>query len=90
LKWYWIVELIENQSVENDNQFAYVLGWFDPGLREPVTHLRAWFFPSYEEALTCAITSLDLGSGKTEPNQKLYKFLEEKIVQGKRIRTSPI
>jgi len=50
--WYWIVELLPGHSPENENHFAYVVGWFDPQLHEPVTHIKAWFFRSREDALS--------------------------------------
>jgi len=88
--WYWIVELIQNHSQVNYKQFAYIVGWFDPVIKEQVSHLRAWFFPTSEEALDCAITSLDLGKrNKLLPNQKLYDFLKSQLNQGRKLRRYP-
>jgi len=87
--WYWIVELLENHLAENDNQFAYVLGWFDPRLWEPCTHLHAWFFSTPEEALDCATASLDVGKGKTKPDQKLFDYLKSQLDRGEKAKRKP-
>ena len=84
--WVWIVELLPSRSQEKDDRYTYVIGWFDPRLWEPVTHLQAWFFTSPEEALACAKSSMIIGKGKTTPNQKLYDFLKTQLDQGKMVR----
>jgi len=65
--WYWIIEL-DNRPLGEDKPFVYVLGWFDPRLWEPCTHLHAWFFSTPKEALDSAIISLEVGQGKTKPD----------------------
>ena len=87
--WVWIVELLKSPINKEDCRFAYIVGWFDPRLWEPVSHLQAWFFSSKEEALACAITSLEIGKGKTKPNNKLYDFLKHQIKQGKKVLRNP-
>jgi len=87
--WYWIVELIQNHSLVNNNQFAYLVGRFDPSKKEQISDLQAWFFPTPEEALECAITSLKTGQGQTEPNQGLYDFLNDQLDQGRKRRSYP-
>jgi hypothetical protein len=84
--WYWIVELLPGHSPENEKRFVYIVGWFDPQLWEPVSHLKAWFFLSKESALSCAITGLEDGKWKREPDQKLYDFLKTQITKGEKIR----
>jgi hypothetical protein len=87
--WYWIVELLPDHSLENEKRFVYLVGWFDPQLWEPVTHLKAWFFLSREDALSCAITGLENGKWKREPDQKLHDFLKTQIIRGEKIRRNP-
>jgi hypothetical protein len=87
--WYWIVELLPGHSLEIEKRFVYILGWFDPQLREPVTHLKAWFFSSKEDAGSCAISGLENGIWKREPNQKLYAFLKAQIDKGEKVRRNP-
>lgn len=84
--WYWIVELIPGHSSENDKWFVYLVGWFDPQLWEPVSHLKAWFFPTQEEALSPAINGLEEEKWKREPDQRLYDFLKAQINQGEKVR----
>jgi len=87
--WYYIVELLPSHTQENDEQFVFVVGWFDPQLWEPVSHLKAWFFLSKESALSCAITDLEDGKWKREPDQELYDFLKTQITKGEKIRRDP-
>ena len=87
--WYWVVELLPGHSPENDNRFVYVVGWFDPQLWEPVTHLKAWFFRSREDALSPAITSLEEGKWKRNPDQKLYDFLKTQIDNEEKVKRNP-
>ena len=86
LYYFWIVELFQSHSQENNERFAYIVGWFDSRL---ISHLQAWFFPTSEEALACAITSLEIGKGQTEPNQELYDFLNNQLNQGRKLRSYP-
>jgi len=87
--WYWIVELLPGHSPENGRRFSYIVGCFDPQLWEPVTHLKAWFYKSLEEALSCAITGLEDGKWKRGPDQKLYAFLKAQIKNGEKVRRNP-
>ena len=87
--WYWIVELLPGLSPDNEKRFVYLVGWFDPQLWEPVTHFKAWFFSSREEALSCAITSLEDGKWKREPDQKLYDFLKTQLKEGEKVKRNP-
>ena len=87
--WYWIVELLPGHSPENEKRFVYIVGWFDPQLHEPVTHLKAWFFSSREKALSPAITGLEDGKWKRNPDQKLFDFLKAQIDDGKKVKRNP-
>ena len=87
--WYWIVELLPDHSLENEKRFVYIVGWFDPQLWEPVTHLKAWFFLTKEDALSCAIKGLENGKWKREPDRRLYDFLGTQIIDGEKIKRNP-
>jgi len=87
--WYWIVELLLDHYPENEKRFVYLVGWFDPQLWEPVSHLKAWFFASKENALSCAISELEDGKWKREPDQKLYDFLKTQIKEGEKVKRNP-
>jgi hypothetical protein len=87
--WVWVVELLRRPDIEEDCRYAYVVGWFDPRLWEPVSHLFAWFFPTPEEAAAGALTSLDTEKGKTKPDQKLYKFLKSQLEKGEKVERNP-
>ena len=84
--WYWIIELLPGRSQEKEKRFVYVVGLFDPRFTETRTRLKAWFFESVEEALTCAMTSLDNGIWKRRPDLKLFNFLKVQIDKGEKAR----
>lgn len=87
--WYWIVELLPGHSPKNEKRFVYLVGWFDPRLWEPVSHLKAWFFSSKEESLSSAITGFNEGKWKREPDQRLYDFLKKQIMEGEKVKRNP-
>jgi len=79
--WFWVVELRQYK----EKPFAYVAGFFDPNLWEPLTVLKSWLFRTPEEAAKCALREMKLHNTIT-PYKKLFDFLMLQIKEGKMIR----
>jgi hypothetical protein len=88
--WFWILEV---RPIFRHNQlygYAYVAGFFDPRLLEPLTILKSWLFQTPEEAAMCALKSMEFHPiYKLKPHQELYESLLEQVQKGRRKRQAP-
>jgi len=85
--WFWVVAVRPVYWQNKYFYYAYVVGFFDPTLREPQTILKSWLFRTPEEATMCALKSMEFHSiYKIYPHQKLYDSLKEQVKKGRKIR----
>ncbi len=85
--WFWILEVRPDYRRPKITRYAYVAGFFDPNLWEPLTILKSWLFQTPEEAAMCALKAMEFHPiYKLYPHQKLYESLMEQVSNGRKQR----